>query len=169
MFNWMILSMTFIPVRVPMKDEAIALNWPLVNPAPSMKPKSNAIQWDIADDPRQYGTVKLWYRSAFVGYAATEMLVVPASTHVRLTEMRILLDQQDFKCWPIDIKRENGITCLDVLVAIYLTLQRPLMGEEVQNALHWRPGIMKRVNLLSARRLFHGLIQDGDTWTALLW
>ncbi|KAJ3999841.1 hypothetical protein F5050DRAFT_1735088 [Lentinula boryana] len=154
-------------IRVPMKPEAIALSWPLTKPN---QRRTNTIRFDVAEDPTQDNTITI-SNGVYTTYMPKEMLRIPASTHCTLTEMRIYLNSEEFKCWPINVQRNDGICCLDVFEAIYHTLHFPLTDEDDQLIdevnVRRRPGL-RRVNLLRGRRIFRGLIQSDQNWIAMM-
>ncbi|KAJ3980316.1 hypothetical protein F5890DRAFT_743915 [Lentinula detonsa] len=154
--------------RVPMKPEAIALSWPLTKP--NQRRTNTTIRFDVAEDPTQDNTVTI-SNGVYTTYMPKEMLRIPASTHCTLTEMRIYLNSEELKCWPINVQRNDGICCLDVFEAIYHTLHFPLTDEdeELIDKVHVRrrPGL-RRVNLLRGRRIFRGLIQSDQNWIAMM-
>ncbi|KAF5388727.1 hypothetical protein D9757_004801 [Collybiopsis confluens] len=181
------------PCSVPMKAEAIALNWPLTEPSRHSRKQRMSICFDVAFDPRKPKGVTVPI-STDVGHRMDmpyDAIRLPASTHCTLTEMRFTLDQEEFKCWPIKVKRKEGVRCLDVFEAIYKTLQHRLTDEDVRTFGEARiqrcysfclqrcidsPGLpdynkqygMRRVDLLRGRRFFRGIVQSGDDWILCL-
>lgn len=165
-----------IAVKVPMKSEAIALSWPLTEPnrtSPRKQRLQRSVCFDLAFDPRKSRgvTMPITPDVAHRMDMPHDLIRLPASTHCTLTEMRIYLDREEFKCWPIRVKRKEGVRCLDVYEAIYKTLQHRLTDEDVRafglpdyNMQHG----MRRVDLLRGRRFFRGLQQSGDDWILLL-
>ncbi|KAJ3793265.1 hypothetical protein GGU11DRAFT_418348 [Lentinula aff. detonsa] len=163
----MILTMTLVLVRVPMKPEAIALSWPLTKPN---KRRTNTIRFDVAEDPTQDNTITI-SNGVYTTYLPKQMLRIPASTHCTLTEMRIYLNSEELKCWPINVQRNDGICCLDVFEAIYHTLHFPLTDEDdelIDKVNVRRRPDLRRVNLLRGRRIFRGLIQSDQNWIAMM-
>ncbi|KAJ3998150.1 hypothetical protein F5050DRAFT_1286886 [Lentinula boryana] len=181
------------PSAVPMKAEAIALNWPLREPDQNPRRARSSICFDVAFDPRTTKGVTVPYDIdvAHRRDMSRDDIRLPASTHCTLTEMRISLDQEDFKCWPIRVKRKEGIRCLDVYEAIFKTLQYRLTDDDVRTFGEARirrcwnyclqrcidsPGLseynkqrgIRRVDLLRGRRFFRGLVQSGDNWILYL-
>jgi len=164
------------PSTVPMKPEAVALSWPLTEPNRTSARKQlqrSSICFDIAFDPRKSRgvTVQAFPDVAHRVDIPSDTIRLPASTHCALTEMQIFLDVEDFRRWPIKVKRKSGIRCLDVFDAIYETFQRTLKPEDVRafglpeyNRQHG----MRRVDLLRGRRFFRGIVQSGEDWTLLL-
>ncbi|KAJ3769452.1 hypothetical protein FB446DRAFT_706218 [Lentinula raphanica] len=168
------------PSAVPMKAEAIALNWPLRVPDDRNPRKSRiSICFDVAFDPRAPKGVTVPYDTdiAHRRDMSREDIRLPASTHYL----------EEFKCWPIRVKRKEGVRCLDVYDAIYKTLQHRLTDEDVRTFGEARiqrcwnyclqrcidsPGLseynkqrgIRRVDLLRGRRFFRGLVQSGDDW-----
>ncbi|KAJ3930800.1 MAG: hypothetical protein NXY57DRAFT_278999 [Lentinula lateritia] len=177
------------PSAVPMKAEAIALNWPLREPDRSPRKQRISICFDVAFDPRASKGVTVPYDIDIAhrrDMSHTDIRL-PASTHCILTEMRIFIDSEEFRCWPIRVKRKEGIRCLDVYEAIYKTLQHRLTDDDVRTFGEARiqrcwnyclqrcidsPGLpeynkqrgIRRVDLLRGRRFFRGLVQSGDDW-----
>ncbi|KAJ4485600.1 hypothetical protein J3R30DRAFT_3696977 [Lentinula aciculospora] len=177
------------PSAVPMKAEAIALNWPLREPERSPRKQRLNICFDVAFDPRVTKGVTVPYDTdiAHRKDMSHDDIRLPASTHCTLTEMRIFLDLEEFKCWPIKVKRKEGVRCLDVYEAIYKTLQHRLTDDDVRTFGEARiqrcrkyclqrcidsPGLpdynkqrgIRRVDLLEGRRFFRGLVQSGEDW-----
>jgi hypothetical protein len=179
------------PSAVPMKSEDIALSWPLTEPSRNPRKQRISICFDVAFDPRKSKgvTIPLYPDVAHRTDMPHDMIRMPASTHCKLGDMRIYLE--DFRCWPIKVKRKEGIRCLDVFEAVYKTLQHRLTDEDVRTFGEARiqrcynfflqrcadsPGLkdyniqygMRRVDLLRGRRFFRGLVQSGEEWTLLL-
>ncbi|KAJ3857658.1 hypothetical protein EV368DRAFT_29853, partial [Lentinula lateritia] len=153
--------------KVPMKPEAIALTWPLMEPNTTSprKQRRAKICFDVAFDPRKDNSVVVLeaYRMDSIPH---ETIRLPASTHCTLTEMCIFLDMEEFNHWPINVMRKDGIRCLDVLEAIHKMLQRPLTDGDVRTfGLAAAQRGMRRVDLLGGRRFFRGLSQSGKNWT----
>ena len=172
-----------------MKAEAIALSWPLTEPNRNSRRQRMSICFDVAFDPRKPKgvTVPVSNDVAHRMDMPYDDIRLQASTHCILTEMRLTLDQEEFKCWPIKVKRKEGVRCLDVFEAIYKTLQHRLTDEDVRTFGEARiqrcyrfcvqrcidsPGLsdynkqygMRRVDLLRGRRFFRGIVQSGDDW-----
>ncbi|KAJ3923398.1 hypothetical protein F5877DRAFT_63353 [Lentinula edodes] len=138
-------------IKVPMKPEAIALAWPLMEPNTTSprKQRRAKICFDVAFDPRKDNNVMVLegaYRMDSIPY---QTIRLPASTHCTLTEMCIFLDMEEFNHWPINVMRKDGIRCLDVLEAIHKMLQRPLTD-----------GDMRTFGLAAAQRVFTFLPSD---------
>lgn len=157
------------PCSVPMKAEAIALSWPLTEPSRNVRKQRMSICFDVAFDPRKSRgvTVPISTDVAHRMDMSYDAIRLPASTHCTLTEMRLTLDQEEFKCWPIKVKRKEGIRCLDVFEAIYKTLQHRLTDEDVRTfglSDYNKQYGMRRVDLLRGRRFFRGIVQSGDDW-----
>jgi len=164
------------PLKVPMKAEAIALNWPLTEPnrtSPRKQRLQRSVFFDLAFDPRKSRgvTIPIAPDLAHRVDMPPDMIRLPASTHCTLTEMRISLDREEFKRWPIKVKRKEGVRCLDIFEAIYKTLQHRLTDEDIRafglSDYNKQRG-MRRVDLLRGRRFFRGIKQSGDEWTLLL-
>jgi hypothetical protein len=170
--------------EVPLKEEAVALSWPLVEFATRRHSRKPLLHFDVGFDPR----IDDWnIRANRGGYStplAREELVLPVSTHCVLTKMVIhcrVLDQ-----WPITIERDQGLRCVDVFRAIYDTYHKPLTSMELaalgdgyiercRPAFEQRckdsPGLplfnqqrgMRRVDLLRGRRIFKGLTRTSES------
>lgn len=179
-----------------MKPEAVALSWPLTEPNRTSARKQlqrSSICFDIAFDPRKSRgvTVQAFPDVAHRVDIPSDTIRLPASTHCTLTEMQIFLDVEEFRRWPIKVKRKSGIRCLDVFDAIYETFQRTLKPEDIRAFGEARikrcerfcqqrcidsPGLpeynrqhgMRRVDLLRGRRFFRGIVQSGEDWILLL-
>ncbi|KAF5389029.1 hypothetical protein D9757_005019 [Collybiopsis confluens] len=181
---------TFNVSSAPLKPEAIALSWPLTEHTPNSRRHAMNIFFDVAFDPRTSQNVTLpdgGYRMDM----PYDTIRLPASSHCTLTEMRLTLDQEEFECWPIVVKRKEGVRCLDVFEAIYHTLHHPLTDEDIrtfgeaniQGSYSFflqrcdnSPGMpeynrqygMQRVDLLRGRRFFRGIVQSGHEWILCL-
>ncbi|KAJ3936958.1 MAG: hypothetical protein NXY57DRAFT_33085 [Lentinula lateritia] len=155
-------------IKVPMKPEAIALTWPLMEPNTTSPRKQGRakICFDVAFDPRKDNNVVVLEGAFRMDSIPYETIRLPASTHCTLTEMSIFLDMEEFNRWPINVMRKDGIRCLDVLEAIHKMLQRPLTDGDVRTfGLAAAQRGMRRVDLLGGRRFFRGLSQSGENWT----
>ncbi|KAF9067265.1 hypothetical protein BDP27DRAFT_1449109 [Rhodocollybia butyracea] len=154
---------------------AVALSWPLIEPGrTSARKKRPIICFDIAFDPRKSRgvTVQAFPDVAHRVDIPSDTIRLPASSHCILTEMQIFLDVEDFRRWPVKVKRKSGIRCLDVFYTIYETFQRTLNPEDIRSfglpLYNRQHGTMRRVDLLRGRRFFRGIVRSGEDWMLLL-
>lgn len=173
----------------PLKAEAIALSWPLVEYTGGKRTRYPPIFFDVRCNP----TGDKWNirarrpnQGCNTPMSADER-ELPASTHCTLTNMVIYFVSPYLVGWPIPIRRDEGIRCIDVFQAIYDKLQGRLTSEDYRRygeeyirrckpAFLQRcredPGLpdynerqgMRRVDLLRGKTIFKGLKQSGPHW-----
>jgi hypothetical protein len=171
-------------VVVPLKEEAIALSWPLVEYARRRHSRTPLLHFDVGFDPR----IDEWNVRANRGGYSTPITraeqELSVSTHCILT--RMVIRSRVLEQWPIVVEREHGLRCIDVFRAIYNTYHKPLTPAEMatlgenyiercrpafQQRCKDSPGLplyneqrgMRRVDLLRGRRIFKGLTQSPES------
>jgi hypothetical protein len=169
---------------VPLKEEAIALSWPLVEFARRRHSRTPLLHFDVGFDPR----VDEWNIRANRGGYSTPLSRnerdLSVSTHCILT--RMVIRCRGLEKWPVVVEREQGLRCIDVFRAIYDTYHKPLTPAELVSldsnyiercrpAFEQRcedsPGLalfnqrrgMRRVDLLRGRRIFKGLTRTSES------
>ncbi|KAJ7287417.1 hypothetical protein C8J57DRAFT_585423 [Mycena rebaudengoi] len=159
--------------EVPLKEEAIALSWPLVRYADRKKSKHHGplLYYDAAFDPKDVANVKDNRRVHFLPLPHDDR-ELPVSTHCKLTEMIIDCPHVG----QLIVTNPNGLRCIDVLNAIYLKYQKkPRSGEMPADTTRYMasfaqrcedcPGLaefnkkqgFRRIDLLKGKRIFDGL------------
>lgn len=118
---------------VPLKDEAIALSWPLVDFETRRHARSPALFFDAGFDPRlpgfeiqvmRYGDMS----RSVIAREEEKMLVSP---HAFMTEM--VLINENLAQWPVVVHNSRGVRCVDVFRAIYDTYSIVLTRAEIVN------------------------------------
>ncbi|KAG2009596.1 hypothetical protein CC2G_012510 [Coprinopsis cinerea AmutBmut pab1-1] len=139
--------------EVPMKDEAIALSWQLVDYETRCRKPYPAVYFDAAFDPRLVG-----YEIKVLRYGETRwapmlrdeetQLVFP---HAFMTDMIII--HPTLAQWPVYVWNPRGIRCIDVFRAIYDTYSIPLSQDEIEE---WGPEYIER-----CKRVFEQRCEEG--------
>ncbi|THU95913.1 hypothetical protein K435DRAFT_859091 [Dendrothele bispora CBS 962.96] len=177
--------------KVRTKSEVISLNWPLMEQSRVHKIRQALpIYFDVAFEP--WYSVQVWLPSEkrpknfFPQHED-----MSASSHCVLTKMNISCDIMGM--WPVTVERQDGIRCIDIFDAIYKTYAKPItekekviLGAEIlaRSEIAFRqrikdsPGLpyiherqgMLRVDTLINKRIFGGLVQDGneEDWKLIL-
>lgn len=174
---------------VPMKNEAIALSWPLIDYDVRRHKGGPSLYFDAAFDPNLQGyEVKLMRpgeRSASI--ITPEEIRMFVSPHTILQDMTLF--HPKFPHWKVQVHNSRGIRCLDVFREIYRTFSAPLSQDELmqcssrfiescEHAFNQRcedsPGLppvtkskgICRIDLLKGERIFRGLVpgQKPQTW-----
>mgnify|MGYP001159211209 CR=1 FL=1 len=120
-----------LPVRL--KDEAIALSWPLVDFEVRRHTRTPALFFDAAFDPRVRG-----YEIQVIRYGeggrspmAREEERMPVSPHAFMTEMTLICDK--LSRWPVVVHSPTGIRVIDVFRAIFDTYSIVLTKAELMH------------------------------------
>ncbi|TFK27587.1 hypothetical protein FA15DRAFT_586054, partial [Coprinopsis marcescibilis] len=169
--------------EVPMKPEAIALSWQLVDYESRKSKRYPALYFDAGFDPRfkgyevtvmRYGEPKL---SVITRDEATQLV----SPHAFITELTLY--HEVMRKWPVVVRNPKGVRCIDIFRAIYDTYAVPLTPEElvqcgeeyIERCQPWfdqrcrdgpqfevveRSKGLKRIDLLRGKRVFKGLVQN---------
>ncbi|KAJ2917024.1 hypothetical protein MD484_g3428, partial [Candolleomyces efflorescens] len=139
--------------EVPLKDEAIALSWPLVDLETRRHARYPALFFDAGFDPRTPG-----YEIQVVRYGETSRSLIAreeetllVSPHAFMTEMTLINER--LSQWPVVVHNPKGIRCVDVFRAIYKTYSIVLTKSEL---MHWGQGYIDR-----CQRAFEQRCQDG--------
>jgi hypothetical protein len=170
----------------PLKPEAVALSWPLIDYALPKRRRYPLLYFDIGIDPSIVSNLTL-NRNGFNTHTTLAEQEIPASSHCNLTEMTIVCEGLGW--WPIRIKRDEGLRCIDVFKAIYETFHQRLTDEErlaldpygrcipaFLQRCRDSPGVnewnenqgLKRVDLLRGHRIFKGIYQAGNEWILMI-
>jgi len=173
----------------PLKAEAIALSWPLVEYAEGKRTRYPPIFFDVRCNPNADEwniRARRQHRGCNTPLTQAER-EMPASTHCTITDMLIYFVSPYLIGWPVPVKRNQGIRCIDIFQAIYEKLQGRLTSEDHRRygeeyirrcrpAFEQRcredPGLpgynerqgMRRVDLLRGKTIFKGLRQSGADW-----
>ncbi|KAF7364701.1 Metallo-beta-lactamase protein [Mycena venus] len=161
----------------PLKEESIALSWPLVKFLARKNSRSPLLYFDAGFDPRLPINLRD-NKSGQMSSMSDGDRKLPASTHCTLTEMVI----QCPKIGKITVKRSRGIRCIDVFSAVYDAYHEPVRSGELPEdmgrylrhfhkrcedcprpAEEQRAGL-RRVDLLRGKRIFDGLSRSGADW-----
>lgn len=177
--------------RVPQKEEAIAISWPLIEPSKRrrLRPPRPPLFFDIAFNPTEhdprYG-IRALADFGFTRALTQEEKDTPASSHCVLQEMIIACDERELGRWNVVARRAEGLRCIDVFQAIYATYNVPLTPLEIAELSDYvpscipafiqrckdTPGLelkhqergMCRVDLLRTKRLFKGMTRRNGVW-----
>ncbi|GLB38725.1 hypothetical protein LshimejAT787_0505900 [Lyophyllum shimeji] len=180
-----------IVTRVPQKEEAIAISWPLIEPCKRkrLRPPRPPLFFDIAFNPTEHDPRFGIRALTEVGYTrplTREEMDTPASSHCVLQEMIIQCDEPELQRWNAVARRAEGLRCIDVFQAIHDTYNVPLTPAEIDELRDYlpfcrpaflqrcrdAPGLelqhqlrgMCRVDLLRTKRLFRGMIRRNGVW-----
>ncbi|KAJ7160243.1 hypothetical protein C8R46DRAFT_1038532 [Mycena filopes] len=172
------VTATTVYTKAALKEEAIALHWPLMRFDPNKRTSSDRplLYFDAGFDPTQPRNLRKKRPESAESWSPLSDADrnLPVSTHCTLTKMVIQCPQ----IRPITVRRSEGIRCIDVFVAIYDAYHRRLDEDELpSNMARYLPhfdkrcedtGIkgerMRRVDLLRGKRIFDGLTRSGADW-----
>lgn len=161
-----------------LKDESIALSWPLVPFAERRHLKYPLVYFDIAFDPQDGPNIKdnRWKHFLALPQEDREL---PVSTHCKITEMVIECPHVG----SLVVERPEGLRCIDVFYAVYCKYQKKPRSHEMpsdpsryRRAFEQRcadcPGLGEynlrrgflRVDLLRGQRIFEGLKRTNGRW-----
>ncbi|TFK71250.1 hypothetical protein BDN72DRAFT_837829 [Pluteus cervinus] len=170
--------------QVPLKAEAVALSWPLVDYASRNRSEYPPLYFDVWFDPKGSDWGVREHRGGYSTPLPHSTWDIPVSSHCILTEMVIV--SRHLEQWPVVVRKPTGLRCGDILEAIYHNYQKPLTREEQRQIGHdylercrkafqlrckESPGLpaynekcgLRRVDLLRGKRIFKGLTQKFDT------
>ncbi|KAJ7703083.1 hypothetical protein B0H17DRAFT_86108 [Mycena rosella] len=166
--------------EVPLKDESIALSWPLL---PFTERRQHPlVYYDVAFNPRDPANIKDNRRVHFLALPEEDR-ELPVSTHCKLTEIVIHCP----RVGSLVVERAEGLRCIDIFYAIYCKYQKKPRSHEMptdmskyQPAFEQRcndcPGLAEfnrtkigflRVDLLKGKRIFEGLKRSNGRWELL--
>lgn len=173
----------------PLKAEAIALSWPLVEFVGEKRIRYPPIFFDVRCNPSaDEWNIRARRRNQGCNTPLTPSeREMPVSTHCTVTNMLIYFVSPHLVGWPVPVRRDEGIRCIDIFQAIYEKLQGRLTSEDRRRygeeyirrcrpAFEQRcredPGLpeynerqgMRRVDLLRGRTVFKGLKRSGADW-----
>ncbi|RXW25383.1 hypothetical protein EST38_g467 [Candolleomyces aberdarensis] len=119
--------------EVPLKDEAIALSWPLKDFETRRHARYPALFFDTGFDPRTPG-----FEIQVIRYGETSRSVIAreeetmlVSPHAFMTEMTLINER--LAQWPVVVHNSRGIRCVDVFRAIYKAYSIVLTKSELMN------------------------------------
>lgn len=168
---------------MPLKDESIALAWPLTFKESVRKRPTPPLYFDVGFDPIIDCNilVKEGHYKRYLSKAEREL---PACTHAPITRMVIKCTLlSEWPSWIVTAERNEGLRCIDVFQAIFDSLHIRMTREEyfgthpglIQNCMEAfklrckdsqalpeyeeRQGF-RRVDLLRGKRIFNGLTWD---------
>lgn len=160
-----------VPRTKPLKEESIALSWPLVQFSGRRRLSQPLLHFDVGFNPRDPSNLKD-DRSGWMAPMPEADRKLPVSTHCTITEMTI----QCPKIGKITVRRSKGLRCIDIFCAIYDAYHEKIRPGDFpkDQAARYIPHFYKRcddcanpaeeqevgwrrVDLLRGKRIFDGL------------
>ncbi|KAJ7364810.1 hypothetical protein DFH08DRAFT_840036 [Mycena albidolilacea] len=160
-----------LPRTKPLKEESIALSWPLVQFSGRRRLSQPLLHFDVGFNPRDPSNLKD-DRSGWMAPMPEADRKLPVSTHCTITEMTI----QCPKIGKITVRRSKGVRIIDVFIAVYDAYHEKIRPGDFpkDQAARYIPHFYKRcddcanpaeeqevgwrrVDLLRGKRIFDGL------------